>query len=128
MNETDNITVAAAVLMEQYGVVNYSGFTPNKLERQLETVHAGGIEDISKYYHRFKFEGYYPYSEERLYEFYRSGHPCAILARPDTDDELTWLPVVFLDEDGGIVFNKNRDDIFVSQFKDVAVICRFVIR
>ena len=115
--------MAAAVLMEHYRAERGKAVTPNKLAEKLND-----IEELSLVYRHFQFDCYSPYSEDRLYDLYQAGHPCAVLARPGEKDAPVWLPVVFLDEDGGIVYNRNNDEVFISEFAEVQKICSFNIR
>ena len=116
----DSLLISAAVLMNQYNISESTPVSIAKLTDSVETV-----DVVSR---RFHFEGYYPYSEEKLYELYQKGHPCAICVKTGVNREPHWLPVLFLDQDGGIVWNFGSYDIFINQFPEITEICSFVIK
>ena len=122
MDLADDLTVAAAVLMDQYRIVRTKGFTPNVL--------AGSISDIKeagKVYKGIDIHDRHPYSEEKLMELYIQGHPCAILVRNDDMDSAKWMPVIFLDDDGGMVWNSFSDEMFINEFDNIEEIISFEI-
>ena len=122
MDLADDLTVAAAVLMDQYRIVRTKGFTPNVL--------AGSISDIKeagKVYKGLGIHDRHPYSEEKLMELYIQGHPCAILVRNDDMDSAKWMPVIFLDDDGGMVWNSFSDEMFINEFDNIEEIISFEI-
>ena len=123
IDRADDLTTAAAVLIEHYHAVKGKHVTPNRLAGEVTD-----IRNISGSFPLIRFNRFEPYSEEKLYELYESGHPCAILARQFEDSRPVWLPVIFLDEDGGIVFQRNSDNIFISEFPEVQKICSFSIQ
>ena len=115
----DQIITAATVLIHQY---NIGEPTPASVAEQVRSVEM--IDAVSKHIH---FNGYYKYTEEKLNELYQKGYPCAIYVKPDVDSKSVWLPVIYMDKDGGIVWNYGSYNIFINQFPEITQICSFVI-
>ena len=58
---------------------------------------------------------------------YDSGHPCAIRAVVREGEPDRWLPVLYLDDDGGVVWNPDSEERFIAQFYQIHEICCFSI-
>ena len=123
MDKADDLTIALAVLMEQYGIVNSKAFTPNALKSRVSD-----ISKVSNEYKKIDVLGQYPYSAEKLNELYKQGSPCAILAKADDMAQAEWMPVIFLDDDGGIVWNYTSAEKFISHMESVEKIYSFKLK
>ena len=122
MDQADDLMVALAVLMDHYRIVRTKGFTPNALADSISD-----IKEVSKKYRGIDVHDRQPYSEEKLKELYRQEHPCAILVRNDDMDSAKWVPVIFLDDDGGMVWNCFSDEVFINDFDNIEEIISFEI-
>ena len=122
IESSDQLMVASAILFMHYGVVQDSSYTPKILEKKISSV-----EDISAVNASIRFEGFQEYNEETLKRLYESGHPCAIRAVAREGEPDCWLPVLYLDDDGGIVWNLYSGEQFMSQLYQIREICSFSI-
>lgn len=118
----DSMTVAAAALMLHYGIVSDTSFDPKKLGSSISSV-----RDINRANRNIRFEGLYDYDEDKLKELFCSGHPCAVRAAADEGDPEKWLPVVYLDDDGGLVWNPYSENRFLAQMHTITEICSFTV-
>jgi len=122
IESSDQLMVASAILFMHYGVIMDASYTPRKLEEKISSV-----KDISEAYRRIQFEGFHDYNEETLKMLYDSGHPCAIRTVIHEGEPDRWLPVLYLDDDGGVVWNPYSEDRFIAQFYQIHEICCFSI-
>ncbi len=122
IESSNDLMVASAALFMHYGVIKEASFTPKKLEEKISSV-----EDFNAANHKIQFEGFHDYKEETLKKLYESGHPCAIRAVTDEGEPDRWLPVLYLDDDGGVVWNPYSGERFISQFYQIHEICCFTI-
>lgn len=119
---SDDLMVASAVLFMHYGVIKDASYTPKKLEGKISSV-----EEIHEANRTIQFEGFHEYDEGTLKELYGSGHPCAIRAIVSEGEPDRWLPVLYLDDDGGVVWNPYSEERFIAQFFKISEICSFTI-
>ena len=101
IDAADSLTVAVAALLMHYGVVEDTSYTPKKLAEKLVSV-----EDINAVDPDIQFDGYYEYQEETLKRLFYAGHPCAIRTVIKEGEQDRWLPVMYLDDDGGVIWNR----------------------
>ena len=118
----DSLMVAASALMMHYGIEEDAADMQSRLESG-----AVSVERITSDDSGMRFEGVSEYSEEALKEFYETGHPCAVLVACEEGDALQWLPVLYLDEDGGVVWNPYSKERFLGQLFSISKICYFSI-
>ena len=118
----DSLTVAAAALIMHYGLARDTSYTPRKLAEKISSV-----ENIFESDYGITFGGFYDYDEKILKEFYRNGHPCAIKATAEEGKSEQWLPVMYYDDDGGVVWNPYSSERFTAELHAVSKICRFDI-
>ena len=122
IESSDHLMVASAILFMHYGVIQDIFYKPKKLEEKISSV-----EDIGAANNKIQFEGFHDYSEETLKTLYDSGHPCAVRAVTREGEPDRWLPVLYLDDDGGVVWNPYSQERFISQFYQIREICSFTI-
>ena len=122
IESSDDLMVASAILFMHYGVIQDVFYKPIKLEEKISSV-----EDISAANHRIQFEGFHDYTEETLKRLYDTGHPCAVRTVVREGEPERWLPVLYLDDDGGVVWNPYSEERFIAQFYQVHEICCFTI-
>ena len=122
IESSDDLMVASAILFMHYGVIQDVFYKPIKLEEKISSV-----EDISAANHRIQFEGFHDYTEETLKRLYDTGHPCAVRTMVREGEPERWLPVLYLDDDGGVVWNPYSEERFIAQFYQVHEICCFTI-
>lgn len=120
LESEDELVVALAALLMHYGVISDPAFSPKKLNENISSVSDIGASNL-----KVRFDGYHTYDEDCLKELYFSGHPCAIKALIDEVEH--WLPVMYLDEDGGVIWNPYSQTRFISQFSEIKEICSFTI-
>ncbi len=119
---SDDLMLAAAVLMMHYGLEEDASYTPQKLAEKISSV-----EDIAAANRHMKFDGYYDYEEETLRKLFYAGHPCAIRAVIKEGESERWLPVMYLDDDGGVIWNPYSEERFLVQMHQISEICCFTI-
>jgi len=119
---SDDLMMAAAVLLMHYGVVQDASYTPTKLLKKVSSV-----ENISAVSPRIGFEGFCDYNEETIKRMFYTGHPCAVKAIPAEGEPEYWLPVLYLDDDGGLVWNPYSEERFLVHFYRISQICSFTI-
>ena len=119
---TDDLLVAAAALLMHYGIVEDPFFTPKRLAEKISSA-----EDINTANSQMRFDGSYDYNEETLKDLFDAGHPCAVRAVISGDGKAFWLPVLYLDDDGGIVWNPYSKERFLAQFDQISGISCFTI-
>ena len=122
IDTSDDQMVAVAALLMHYGVVQDHSYKPEKLREKVKSV-----EEIGAAFKSVDFDGYYDYDEETLKRLFNSGHPCAIRAAIGEGEQAYWLPVMYLDDDGGVVWNPYSQECFIAQFDDIKRICCFTI-
>lgn len=122
IGSSDHLMVASAALFMHYGVIKDASYTPQKLEEKISSV-----EDIHAAYPAIQFEGFHDYDEETLKKMYDSGHPCAIRTVIHEGEPDRWLPVLYLDDDGGVVWDPYSEERFIAQFYQIREICCFSI-
>ncbi len=122
IGSSDQLMVASVILFMHYGAIKDASYTPQKLAEKISSV-----EDISTAWPAIQFGGYHDYSEETLKTMYDSGHPCAIRAVVREGEPDRWLPVLYLDDDGGVVWNPDSEERFIAQFYQIHEICCFSI-
>ena len=122
IESSDDLMVASAILFMHYGVIQDIFYKPKKLEEKISSV-----VDIGAANNKIQFEGFHDYSEVTLKTLYDSGHPCAVRAVTREGEPDRWLPVLYLDDDGGIVWNPYSQERFISQFYQIREICSFTI-
>ncbi len=122
VGSSDQLMVASAALLMHYGVIQDKSFTPKKLAEKVSSV-----EDIQTADRHIRFKGFYDYNEEILKELFYTGHPCAVRAMADEGEPEHWLPVVYLDDDGGVVWNPYSEERFLVRFYRICEICCFTI-
>ena len=67
------------------------------------------------------------YDEDTLKRLFYEGHPCMIRAAADSGEPARWLPVMYMDDDGGVVWNPYSEEHFLVQFSGISRICCFTI-
>ena len=122
LGSLDGLTVAAAALLVHYGIVQDSSFTPQMLAEK-----AASVENITAASCNIAFDGYYDYHEETIKGLFESGHPCAIRAVIRKGGPDRWLPVLYLDDDGGVVWNPYSEERFLAQLYQIYEICSFTV-
>ena len=118
----DSLTVAVAALLMHYGVVEDTSYTPKKLAEKLVSV-----EDIDAVDPDIQFDGFYEYQEETLKRLFYAGHPCAIRTVIKEGEQDRWLPVMYLDDDGGVIWNPYSGERFLAELYQIREICCFTI-
>ena len=118
----DSLMVASAALFMHYGVIQDTLYTPEKLEKKISSV-----EEIHTANRKIQFEGFCDYDEDILKKLFDAGHPCAIRAVIREGDSERWLPVLYLDDDGGVVWNPYSEEPFIARFAQISEICSFTI-
>jgi hypothetical protein len=122
INSSDNIFVAVTALLMHYGIIRDSHFKPAELEEKISNV-----KDIQKVKHKITFDNYYIYDEEILQNLYKDGHPCVIKAVVKEGEPAYWFPIMFLDDDGGVIWNPYSDERFLTHLHKITDICSFTI-
>ena len=122
IDASDSLTVAVAALLMHYGVVEDTSYTPKKLAEKLTSV-----EDIGAVYRDIQFGGFYEYQEETLRRLFYAGHPCAIRTVIKGGEQDRWLPVMYLDDDGGVIWNPYSGERFLAELYQIREICCFNI-
>ena len=122
IDAADSLTVAVAALLMHYGVVEDTSYTPKKLAEKLTSV-----EDIDAVYRDIQFGGFYEYQEETLRRLFYEGHPCAIRTVIKGGEQDRWLPVMYLDDDGGVIWNPYSKERFLAELYQIREICCFNI-
>jgi MFS family permease len=122
IDKCDELIVAATVLMMQYGLIQDVSYTPKKLSETISSA-----EDINLANSNIRFEGYYPYTEDELRKHFNAGSPCAIRAVIKEGEQAHWLPVIYLDDDGGLIWNPYSDECFLVQLYQIHEICCFTM-
>ena len=74
-----------------------------------------------------QFDGYYEYQEETLKRLFYAGHPCAIRTVIKEGEQDRWLPVMYLDDDGGVIWNPYSGESFLAELYKIEEICCFTI-
>ena len=118
----DSLTVAVAALLMHYGVVEDTSYTPRKLAEKLVSV-----EDIDAVAPDIQFDGFYEYREETLKRLFYAGHPCAIRTVIKEGEQARWLPVMYLDDDGGVIWDPYSGERFLAELYQIREICCFTI-
>ncbi|MBR0382958.1 MAG: MFS transporter [Eubacterium sp.] len=121
-DSVDDVIVAAAALLLHYGLEQDLFYTPKRLAEKISSV-----EEINKANGEIEFEGYYDYDEDTLKRLFYEGHPCMIRAAADSGEPARWLPVMYMDDDGGVVWNPYSEEHFLVQFSGISRICCFTI-
>ncbi len=122
IDAVDSLTVAVAALLMHYGVVEDTSYTPKKLAEKLTSV-----EDINAVDWDMQFDGFYEYQEETLKRLFYAGHPCAIRTVIKEGEQARWLPVMYLDDDGGVIWNPYSGERFLAELYKIEEICCFSI-
>ena len=122
IDAVDSLTVAVAALLMHYGVVEDTSYTPKKLAEKLTSV-----EDINAGDWDMQFDGFYEYREETLKRLFYAGHPCAIRTVIKEGEQARWLPVMYLDDDGGVIWNPYSGERFLAELYKIEEICCFSI-
>ena len=122
IDTADSLTVAVAALLMHYGVVEDTSYTPKKLAEKLVSV-----EDINAVDPDIQFDGYYEYQEETLKRLFYAGHPCAIRTVIKEGEQERWLPVMYLDDDGGVIWDPYSGERFLAELHKIEEICCFTI-
>lgn len=122
IDAADSLTVAVAALLMHYGVVEDRTYTPRKLAEKLVSV-----EDIDAVNNDIQFDGFYEYREENLKRLFCAGHPCAIRTVIKEGEQDLWLPVMYLDDDGGVIWNPYSGERFLAELYQIREICCFTI-
>ena len=122
IDAADSLTVAVAALLMHYGVVEDTSYTPKKLAEKLTSV-----EEIDAVDHEVQFGGFYEYQEETLKKLFYAGHPCAIRTVIKEGEQDRWLPVMYLDDDGGVIWNPYSGERFLAELYQIREICCFTI-
>ena len=122
IKSADELITSAAALMIHYGIVTDASYTPRDLASKVSSV-----EDIDSADCGIRFDGFYDYSEEMLNKLFFAGHPCAIKAAVRKDGPEYWMPVMYLDEDGGVVWNPYSWERFIAQFDRISEIAGFTV-
>lgn len=119
----DSLTVAVAALLMHYNLVQDASYTPGKLAEKLTSV-----EKINAVDPAVMFDGFYEYQEETLQRLFYAGHPCAIRTVIKEGEQDRWLPVMYLDDDGGVVWNPYSGERFIAELYKIQEICCFTIK
>ena len=122
IDAVDSLTVAVAALLMHYGVVEDTSYTPRKLAEKLVSV-----EDIDAVNNDIQFDGFYEYREETLKRLFYAGHPCAIRTVIKEGEQARWLPVMYLDDDGGVIWDPYSGERFLAELYQIREICCFTI-
>ncbi len=122
IDAADSLTVAVAALLMHYSVVEDTAYTPKKLAEKLTSV-----EDINAVDPDIQFDGYYEYQEETLKRLFYAGHPCAIRTVIKEGEQERWLPVMYLDDDGGVIWDPYSGERFLAELHKIEEICCFTI-
>ena len=122
IDAADSLTVAVAALLMHYGVVEDTSYTPEKLAEKLTSV-----EDIDAVDRDIQFSGFHEYQEETLRRLFYAGHPCAIRTVIKEGDQDHWLPVMYLDDDGGVIWNPYSGERFLAELYQIREICCFTV-
>lgn len=122
IDAVDSLTVAVAALLMHYGVVEDTSYTPRKL---AETI--ASVEDIDAVDPDIQFDGFYEYQEETLKRLFYAGHPCAIRTVIKEGEQARWLPVMYLDDDGGVIWDPYSGERFLTELHKIEEICCFTI-
>ena len=122
IDAADSLTVAVAALLMHYSVVEDTAYTPKKLAEKLTSV-----EEIDAVDHEVQFGGFYEYQEETLKKLFYAGHPCAIRTVIKEGEQDRWLPVMYLDDDGGVIWNPYSGERFLAELYQIREICCFTI-
>ena len=122
IDAADSLTVAVAALLMHYGVVEDTSYTPKKLAEKLTSV-----EDIDAVDPDIQFSGFYEYQEETLKSLFYAGHPCVIRTAVKEGEQDRWLPVMYLDDDGGIIWDPYSGKRFLAELYQIREICCFTI-
>ena len=122
IESSDDLINAAAVIMMHYGIVTDPSFTPRDLAGKISSV-----EDIDSADSSIRFNGFCDYNEETLKDLFFAGHPCAVKAAVCEDGPEYWVPVMYLDEDGGVVWNPYSKERFTAQFYRISKIASFTV-
>ena len=121
LSDSDEMA-AATVLLMHYGIINDKNYTPMDLQKDVAE-----IKNISNVYPEISFEGYHAYDEELLKTLFVSGHPCAIKARTHEDDNYHWLAILYMDDDGGVVWNPYSEVQFLVQFDSIIELSDYTV-
>jgi hypothetical protein len=121
LSDSDEMA-AATVLLMHYGIINDKNYTPMDLQKDVAE-----IKNISNVYPEISFEGYHAYDEELLKTLFVSGHPCAIKARAHEDDNYHWLALLYMDDDGGVVWNPYSEAQFLVQFDSIIELSDYTV-
>ena len=78
-------------------------------------------------YRDIQFGGFYEYQEETLRRLFYEGHPCAIRTVIKGGEQDRWLPVMYLDDDGGVIWNPYSKERFLAELYQIREICCFNI-
>lgn len=122
IDAADSLTVAVAALLMHYGIVEDTSYTPEKLAEKLTSV-----EDIDAVDRDIQFSGFHAYQEETLRRLFYAGHPCAIRTVIKEGDQDHWLPVMYLDDDGGVIWNPYSGERFLAELYQIREICCFTV-
>ena len=122
IDAADSLTVAVAALLMHYSVVEDTAYTPKKLAEKPTSV-----EEIDAVDHEVQFGGFYEYQEETLKKLFYAGHPCAIRTVIKEGEQDRWLPVMYLDDDGGVIWNPYSGESFLAELYKIEEICCFTI-
>ena len=122
IDAADSLTVAVAALLMHYGIVEDTSYTPEKLAEKLTSV-----EDIDAVDRDIQFSGFHEYQEETLRKLFYAGHPCAIRTVIKEGDQDHWLPVMYLDDDGGVIWNPYSGERFLAELYQIREICCFTV-
>ena len=122
IDAADSLTVAVAALLMHYSVVEDTAYTPKKLAEKLTSV-----EEIDAVDHEVQFGGFYEYQEETLKKLFYAGHPCAIRTVIKEGEQDRWLPVMYLDDDGGVIWDPYSGERFLAELYQIREICCFTI-
>ena len=122
IDAADSLTVAVAALLMHYGVVEDTSYTPEKLAEKLTSV-----EDIDAVDRDIQFSGFHEYQEETLRRLFYAGYPCAIRTVIKEGDQDHWLPVMYLDDDGGVIWNPYSGERFLAELYQIREICCFTV-
>ena len=114
--------VATTVLLMHYGITKDASYTPERLEERIQS-----LEEIHSVFPSIRYDGIYEYDEKLLKELFDSGHPCAVKAVIHEGEPYCWLAVMYMDEDGGVVWNPYTEEKFLVQFYQIQEICSYTI-
>ena len=85
------------------------------------------MEEIDAVDHEVQFGGFYEYQEETLKRLFYAGHPCAIRTVIKEGEQARWLPVMYLDDDGGVIWDPYSGERFLAELYQIREICCFTI-